>query len=211
MRIKETPVYKFDELSPAAKERARDWWRQGIFSDSSYWDYIYEDAVTCADILGINLRTRSVQLMGGGTRNEPCIYFSGFSSQGDGACFEGTYAYAKGCARAIKRHAPEDRELANIASRLVALQRAHFYTLEARTEQRGRHNHSGCMSVEVWARDSADVSDAAESELTDILRAFADWIYSQLKQEYQWRMADEQVDDDICANEYEFDEEGKIA
>ena len=37
-----------------------------------------------------------VRLMGGGTRAKPCIWFSGFWSQGDGACFEGYWSNAKG-------------------------------------------------------------------------------------------------------------------
>jgi hypothetical protein len=40
------------------------------------------------------------------------------------------------------------------------------------------------------------------------MRDFADWIYSQLEKEYEWQNADEQVDDTIRANAYEFDEDG---
>ena len=40
-------------------------------------------------------RRDCVQLMGGGSLQKPRIYFSGFWSQGDGACFEGRYAHAR--------------------------------------------------------------------------------------------------------------------
>lgn len=43
------------------------------------------------------------------------------------------------------------------------------------------------------------------------MRAFADWIYRQLETEYDYQNSDEQVDESIIANEYEFTEEGKPA
>lgn len=36
-------VYKYDELSEKAKERARNWYAQGVF-DFDWYDCIYEDA-----------------------------------------------------------------------------------------------------------------------------------------------------------------------
>lgn len=40
---KTTDIYEFDELSEKAKERARDWWREGGL-DYEWRDCIYEDA-----------------------------------------------------------------------------------------------------------------------------------------------------------------------
>ena len=45
MRVKETQVYQFDELSEHAKEKARDWYRQGAL-DYEWWDFTYDDAAT---------------------------------------------------------------------------------------------------------------------------------------------------------------------
>jgi hypothetical protein len=93
MHIVETPVYDFTELSAAAKDKARAWFRETI--DDDWWDSVYDDFERICPILGVTLATTPVRLMGGGTRQKPCIWFSGFSSQGDGACFEGRYAYAR--------------------------------------------------------------------------------------------------------------------
>ena len=108
MRVVETNVFQYDELDDRAKERAREWYSRHVFEDSCDWEFVYEDAAEVADILGIDLRQRRVQLMGGGHRYEPSIYFSGFWSQGDGACFEGTYRYAKGATKKIREYAPQD-------------------------------------------------------------------------------------------------------
>jgi hypothetical protein len=97
--------------------------------------------------LGIELRQLPVKLMSGGTRYDPCIYFSGFSSQGDGACFEGTYRYKKGSVKAIKAHAPQDKELHRIAKGLQEAQRPTRYSITANIKHRGRYYHPGCMEI----------------------------------------------------------------
>ena len=208
-RVMETTVFKFDELSETAKEKARDWFRQGAL-DYDWREFVYEDAATIADLMGIDLRTRPAKLMGGGTRYEPCIFFSGFSSQGDGACWEGTYSYKEGSAKAVKDHAPQDNELHRIASGLCDVQRRYFYKLSARCAHRGHYQHSGCMDIDVDFGDFNYNKDTDE-ELTQLLRDFADWIYKQLESEHDYRMSDECVDEDIQANEYEFDEDGHRA
>ncbi|MFA5898333.1 MAG: antitoxin of toxin-antitoxin stability system [Hyphomicrobium sp.] len=209
--IVEHTLYTFDELSDRAKEIARDWWRQ-CENDDFDAEYVIEDAERMGAILGIEFDTRRVQLMSGATRTEPRVYWSGFSSQGDGAQFEGRYAYAKGAPAKIKKETGgTDSELYRIALDLQATQKRNRYRLEARTDcKRAQYSHSGWMNVEVWADTDRDIGDA-ESEITRALRDFADWIYRQLESEYEWRMADEQVDDAILANEYTFDENGHRA
>lgn len=126
----ETTVYRLDELSEAAKDNARAWYREGGF-DYDWYDAVYEDFRRIADILGIRIKSRTVRLMGGGVRQEPCIWFTGFWSQGDGAAFEGHYSYRKGTAAEIRTYAPKDVELHRIADALHQAQRRNFYQLTA--------------------------------------------------------------------------------
>ena len=125
-----TTVYQFPELSDAAKEKARSWYRE-LGPHDDWWDAVYEDFERVGDILGIRLKTTPVRLMGGGTRAKPCIWFSGFWSQGDGACFESYWSHAKGAAARIRDYAPTDATLHGIADRLQAIQRRNFYQLRA--------------------------------------------------------------------------------
>ena len=53
----------------------------------------------------------------------PCIWFSGFWSQGDGASWEGDYAYRKSATADLRAYAPQDRTLHRIADALRAVQR----------------------------------------------------------------------------------------
>ena len=67
--IIETTVFRLSELSDAAKDRARAWYREGGF-DYDWYGAVYEDFERIAEILGIRFKTRSVRLMGGGTRQD---------------------------------------------------------------------------------------------------------------------------------------------
>lgn len=206
----EKTVFAFDELSDRAKETARDWWRRCENEDSDN-SCVFDDVVECGAILGIEIATRQVKLMGGGTRQEPTIYYSGFSSQGDGACFEGRYAYAKGATKKIRRHAQQDTVLHRIADDLQALQRPTMYRLGATMRHSGHYYHSGCMAVDVYNVNNDDIAFGGADEIIQLMRDFADWIYRQLEAEYDYRTSDENVDDSIRANEYEFTESGEIA
>ena len=87
-----TEVFGYHELSEKAKEAALDAWAQ---ENEFFNDFVYEDAVRVAELLGIEIDSKPVKLMNGSTRYDPAIFFSGFWSQGDGACFEGSYRYRK--------------------------------------------------------------------------------------------------------------------
>lgn len=211
-QIIEKTIFNFDELSDKAKENARQWWRDCENQDMDLVGDDMEDKQTIASILGITFRTRPVGLVNSTTRWEPCIYYSGFSSQGDGACFEGSYAYEKQAPKKIREHAPNDTRLAAIADELQAIQRKAFYRLTATMAHSGHYYHSGCMSVDVCNSHTGDDATRDQADaIKDCMRSFADWIYRQLEAEYEYRMSDENVDDNIRCNAYEFDENGKIA
>jgi hypothetical protein len=186
-RIVETTVFHLGELSERARETARAWYREAAACDD-WHECVFEDFEAICAILGVRLTTRSVRLFGGGTRQKPCIWFSGFSSQGDGACFEGSYAYEKDAPKAIRAHAPEDRELHNIADGLQAIQRRNFYQLRADAKQRGRGCHEYSMSIPV-ERDSPNnqqMTVDAENAVVELLHDLARWLYRQLEREYEY-------------------------
>ena len=206
----ETTVYRLDELSEAARDRARDWFREGGF-DHDWYDAVYEDFQRIAEILGLELKTRPVRLMGGGTRQDPCIWFRGFCSQGDGACFETHLSYRKGAPRRIREYAPQDAELHRIADALQEVQRRNFYQLRADVRHRGHYYHEYCMVISV-ERDSPtyqDMTADAEETVIEALRDLARWLYRQLEREYDHLSSDEAVDESITVNEYTFTEAGR--
>ena len=208
--IIETTVYLLHELSDGAKDKARSWYREVGF-DFDWYDAVYDDFERICAILGVSLATRTVRLFGGGVRPKPCIWFSGFWSQGDGACFEGHYRHAKGARTQIRAYAPRDAELHRSADCLDAAQRRNFYQLQATLTHRGRYYHEHCMTISV-ERDSPtgqDMSRDAEDIVIEAMRDLARWLYRQLEREYDDQTSDASIDDAICANAYTFTEEGR--
>lgn len=207
-RIKQETVYQFDELDDRAKEKARDWYRQGGF-DYEWWDTVFEDAKECLAIAGFRVDK---------------IYFSGFSSQGDGACFVGSWRATEAKpAKAMKDHAPMDKELHRIAAEMRRIAKA-YPGASMSVKQRGHYYHDGCTEFSVDLNPPEDSDDVArttaewdalakarepfEEAVTEASRDAMRWVYSQLEKEWDYMNSDEQVDETIRANEYEFDEKG---
>lgn len=205
-----TTVYRLEELPEGAKDRARAWYRDGGF-DYDWYDAVYEDFQRIADILGIRLKTRATRLIGGCTREDPWIWFSGFWSQGDGASWEGSYSYRKSAVADLRAYALQDQTLHRIAETLQAAQRRNFYQLRAEVSHRGTQYHAFTVAASE-TRDSsaaAEVIGDAEAVVTEALRDLANWLYRQLEQEYDHLTSDEAVDETLVANGYTFTEEGR--
>lgn len=143
----------------------------------SWYEFTYDDAQNIATLMGWNIER---------------IYFSGFWSQGDGACFIGTLGYAKGCAKAVKSYAPQDSTLHAIAERWQALQRSQFYSISATVSHIGRYHHEFSTAFE-WEDSRHSYGDTSDSfdmdEAEDIAREFMRWIYRQLEREYEFQVA----------------------
>jgi len=195
----EKEVFKFDELSDRAKDEVRLW-----LSDDWYdWSCMYDDFVRMGEILGIEIDTRPVKLMGGGYLGEPKIYWSGFYQQGDYLTFEGRYRYAKGAVKAMKAET-NDPELIRIAEALQAAQRPYFYRLEAIMSTRRDY-----MIVEVEDRED-NYREIPDKDVEEAMRDFAHWMFKQLQNEYEYHNSDEYIRETCEANEYEFDNNGRF-
>ena len=203
-------LYKFSELSPEAQQHALE--QQSRFETEVFDpEFVYDDAATIADLFGLDIRQTRETRMNGEHYYAPTIYYSGFCYQGDGACFEGRYEYKRGALKAIIDYAGQDKELHRIVKVIQEIQRKNFYQLTARKTQSGHYYHSGCMSVDVERSDDKEMTADAEETVKECLRDFADWIYKQLENEYDYRTGEEACREAIEANDYEFTEKGEMA
>ena len=203
-------LYKFDELSPEAQQHALE--EHAEFEGREFNpEFVFDDAATIADLFGLDLRQTRKTRKDGGHFYEPTIYYSGFWSQGDGACFEGTYSYKSGALKAVTECAPQDHELHRIVESLQNIQKRNFYQLTARCKHLGHYYHSGCMSVDVDRQDGKEMTDDAEDTVQECMRDFADWIYKSLEDEYDYVTSEAACKESIEANDYEFTEKGELA
>lgn len=210
-------VYKFEELSDKAKERARDWWREcenESFGDFAFQSW-YEDWERVAECLGVEFKQHRVVPMGGEkfARMEPNIYWS-LHTQGSGVAFEAIYSHKKGGAlKALKKYAPQDEKLADIAANLDNLQRANAYLVTARITHSGNYTHEYSMDYEFerMGRSGRDlgITEETAKAFAEQFQALSRWYHEALQNEYTYAMSDENVDSNIECNDYEFDVSGK--
>ena len=177
-------AYKITELAPNAKERALAWLAETL--DYEWWDCIYDDAKEVGKCLGIEIND---------------IYFSGFYHQGSGCCFSGHYSYQKGWKKAISDYANDD-ELVRIGQALQDIQRPVFYELGG--DIRGNERYWRTRIDLHWQYSEH------EQAINDVLSNFADWIYNNLRREYEWLTSEEQLIESAQANGYMFDENGRV-
>ncbi len=231
MREVTTKVYTYNELNDAAKAKAREWWRDGGL-DYDWWDSTYEDAVTIAALFGLEIKTsiEKYHVMGRGgkpgtdrQRVRTHIMFTGFWSQGDGACFEGRYEYKAGALKAVKSYAPLDKKLHEIVRELQAAQKAARNRIKLDIRHADNHYvHERTMSMELDAECDFDsrgrelpqekwITNDQRKAVAEALIRFANWIYRRLEEEHEYLTSDEAVAETITANEYEFTEDGERA
>jgi len=194
MRTVEKVVYKLNELPDNVQETAIEKFREFNLS-YEWWDNVYYDVEEIGKLIGIEIDK---------------IYFSGFCSQGDGACFEGSYYYQKQSVKKIMEYAPQDEDLHEIAKELYNIQRKYFYGLNARIKQSGHYMHEMCTQIDVYNDEGDYTPTESNDSITESLRDFMRWIYKRLEDEHDYLQSDEAIKETIEANDYEFDIWGSI-
>lgn len=194
MKTKTINLYSFDELDDEVKKKAIEK-LYDINTNYEWWDCTVGDFKTIGKLIGINIDK---------------VYFSGFSSQGDGACFEGEYQYKKGGLKELLAYAPRDECLHAIARNLQAIQRKRFYQIFASVKHQGRYYHEMCTRISVELQDNSWVNEAIEEDIKNELRSFMQWMYSGLEKEYDYLTSEKSIKETIEANEYTFNDQGEI-
>lgn len=223
-------AFEFDELSDSAKEKAREWYRRSSDAYNDWSESTIEEAVREAALMGIDIETRK-------SRGH-CIWWSGFSSQGDGACFEGTWRASEVRADRVADGWGEDpatTEIKRIAAEFDRIAKA-YPQASFTVKHRGHYSHENCtefnfysgaddvdcqhktLEAHISMDDSLDdrfdlarqrYGDAfPKDDLKEAAKSFMRWIHRQLEKEYEYQNSDERVDENIRANDYLFSEEG---
>lgn len=191
-----TLVYVFDELGEAAQEKARDWYRDGAL-DYDWWKATVDDFLTIAEHLGYSI---------GNKQGHKEVWFSGFASQGNGACFEGYWYGVQVDVEKLDAHTGRnDPELNDIAAALAGVAEADSEACASLTH-RGNYYHE--MTIDFGCDGMTAIAEEAFIEASrDLMR----WLYRTLESEHDYLLSDECVDESILANGYEFEESGERA
>jgi hypothetical protein len=200
-------VYRFEELDDEAKSRAVSDYVNNGGLDYDWYDFVFDDFKEIGKLLGVEVKE---------------IYFSGFWSQGDGASFEGGYAYSKNSKKAIREYAPLDEELHAIADALQEIEKDVFYQAIASIDRSSyRYCHEMTMTADVESYDDqiwycgvygkTAVAERVERDLLEQFRKLARWLYRELEREYTYLTSEEGFADIADANEWEFLKSGAMA
>ena len=204
MRSVAIKVYQFSELSDEAKSAAIEINRHTLVGHEWHYDITDGFKAEIAPAFGIDCRE---------------VYFTGFGSQGDGACVEGSFEYRKGMTEAVKRleiyNSDGRNELFDIAQEMASLQKSNFYGLYGSAKRSGMYCHSRSVTIDV-CRDgpgySGDIeaAEATDDAYAECLRDLMDWLYRQLESEYFHLTSDETIAEWLDEGEYEFTADGEF-
>lgn len=203
MRIKKVQVFDFDELEPGIREKVIN-----QLSDINIDFDWYADELT--------YWKNKLRLFG---FMESRIYFSGFESQGDGACFdckcidiEKAWKYFKAdmkrqngwTYRKIKTH--ED----------WLFDYLYNYVMFEIQCLNSRYCHENSQAISSYSyRPTNGLLDRFYTEFEEWLenfrRGLCDQIYRELSDEYEYLISDTAIKETIRLSKYEFTEEGLIA
>ena len=164
-----------------------------------WWDYIYDNFKERMSEQGILVTD---------------IYFSGFWSQGDGACFEG---WIENTPLFLEKHCKPDEY--PLIRKLVASGGA----CSIKSEHRGHYYHENCTHfsvtvdelrcvlpmptefheqiVEEWDKMLEYELQDFEKESVEIFKRYMKELYRELEKEYDYLTSDEAVKESIIAND----------
>lgn len=205
MRTEKINIYKFEELSDTAKERAREEFKK-YYPDYDWYEDIYSDFIKKVKKYGFDLEPKD-------------IMWSGFSCQGDGASFT--------CERLHKK---VFLKYANINVK-HGLEKVFLDGTTMEIERNGsRYCHKNSVTVAVCYYDIGcdsssaqyeaqkrnridsylnEVSFLVEKKLIELKDNLCEELYRKLEKRYYSLLSDENIDEEITCNEYEFYEDGR--
>lgn len=189
-----------NDLTPAQQEAAHTKWLQdgGGVQDESWSECLLDAYRDQLETMGF----RDVK-----------FGYSLSYSQGDGACFTGSYLYAKGAPKQLLKDYPGDDEALAFAKGLQELQRRYFYNIYAVLTSIGAtqpHEHSVHFSLDQNDPRLSEVC-GAEDEFADLCRDFMRQMYKQLEREYEHLQSMESFKSGAECNQWTFDDEGKLS
>ena len=190
-RIHETILYKFDELSTESKEKAiTSFQEDDSYLDYDWYEYTINDFKTILELIGYY--------------NIEC-YFSGFHSQGDGACFSARFSREKRCLQKVKSYCPKEEEILNIIEKIQSEIPLHE---EYEIKHSGHYYHEYCTNV--YYLGNNEKAEQLDERFLELSRQLMRILYKKLNTEYDYLNSSESIIEHIKANDYEFTENGKL-
>ena len=198
MRTIETTVYKLNELSESSQAVAYQQWCEGACDQFDY-DFMKDDIIELGNCIGINIDE---------------FLYSGFHSQGDGACITGDYEYNPNWKAKLAGYAPLDETMYDLGEALEVINKW-SESFSVNITHSGRYYHENSVDFECSYDDCETDVEVAERTLAckvvgNILREFMKYSYTLLENDYEYSMSEQAFIDCDRGNEYEYYSDGKL-
>jgi hypothetical protein len=196
MRLIQQEIFTIDELDTKAKNKAIEYARESL--ELSDPDWIIEEFTSLLEKLGFS---------------DVKIYYSGFYSQGDGACLTGRYSYDSIGLDWIKENWPEIPCYDTIQA-LQELGKVLYidYDTTPKIYHSGRYYHSNTMYTEYDSSYQPDnllpKIDSLLDEFLGYAKELAGYLYEMLEDDYNDCSSEESIIEFYNANDYEFYADG---
>lgn len=191
---------KYSELSDEAKRKALEWGREAQSEDSWFSECVTEDWKATLEYLGFY----GVDVL-----------WTGFYSQGDGACFVGNWQDKYVCFDRLVEYLGVERaesmDCYGFFRKIEALRgmgaiEPHYVAL--RHKGLYSHKHSVTYDYDIPEAEDDTIPDF-ESDFKEACQSLMEDIYSDLEKEYDYQMSDEAVAEMLEVNEFDFNEKGE--
>ena len=217
----EVEVFKYEELEKSAKQKAREWYLEGM--DYEWWEGTYEMAIEDGKEKGFYIDK---------------IFFSGFSSQGDGASWIGQVDVRQW----LEENLPDSIGLSAWCQLIqegvvsmhckVEANNAHYchestmqfgeviddtdvfeddYTMQKESIFKGMEIQHLFDIIETDNECPIKSTEGIEQAIVESGKQYAKDIYQRLREEYEYLCSEEMMLDHFDCNDYHFTNEGKLA
>lgn len=200
-----TPTDRFEALTKRQQDEILDKHRHFNTEHLEWWDCVYDDFKRDMDAIGIDVER---------------MYFSGFYSQGDGACFEGRVDDWPKFLQSLGHTCPALIALADTGWRFSVEHKGHYYhenctrfdaclnTLDCHDAD-DEEDFARCFSpytseiqTAAWMALIADYKRLdVEEELEEAFKGHMRDLYSRLEADYDHQTSDEAVLEALHAND----------
>ena len=208
-RTKETTLYRFEELSEGAQEKAMErlW---DINVDHEWWEGTTEDIGNFGEASGLGCtygkefdidRRAYVHITG------CCVMFSTLLANKDKAEYEYPNIYAEALCPFLGQFSP--RDCRNLA-RLERTGDLGYLSGETSTERRGIRMDIDCYQGGKGYPRITALLDRLTAAWEEFLRDLEHAYLCMLRREYEYQTSAEAIRESIIANEYEFMEDGEL-
>jgi len=201
---KEITVYKFSELSESVKKKVLERYRENI---EFFHDFVIDDARVMLGMFGFS----NVK-----------IEFSGFWSQGDGACFTGGFDSSTFGFDKVVEYAPQDKGIVRVAEGFKGVCSEYSsvrFSLYKISHHYSHHNTIGITDVDFCDLKTGEgvydfFNDKQVKEwkyLQKLSQDLMQWIYKRLEEEWEYQTSDEQILEQLNDGGQEYLEDGSVA